>query len=432
MENPDDSEGNHHQNIKDNTLTCKVTPRSETTAVSVNMKPLVLGSVQNLVSPRTLLRSDPTTSPMWGHGRWSLTNLDVADDSSVVLKSSSPYSVVNESLVLCSTTLGCLSHPPPPKGKSKTDATAQMERDDSEELSVETEERCGSYDDVVLGSEDSVTDTGGERSSEFLSDGGTGSRLEEESQLKSPGRTGDGNHSQVRHLSVNTVRKCRAVQFNRVPEGGVCFAVPQAVSFDGVDNKTSPQSRRKSQQMRKNDSKTSSPLVHGTSIPGKTSTPNPFSEAVRLNLKPQQTPRTSFTVYSDPVRFAPVSRTSLNPANKVLSALSANTHSSFTNRSFSETARVRKVTSPLCACGRRAKRQVVCNGGPNQGRGFFCCPVRRSGSCGKIQKGCDFFKWESSLMKSSGLAPPAALASVSLSHNNSTFSCGLQQRATLR
>ncbi|KAL6482505.1 hypothetical protein MHYP_G00105850 [Metynnis hypsauchen] len=66
----------------------------------------------------------------------------------------------------------------------------------------------------------------------------------------------------------------------------------------------------------------------------------------------------------------------------------------------SKVTKVTKVTSPLCACGRRAKRLTVCNGGPNHGRAFFTCPVRRSGSAGPAhQGGCGFFKWESAVIK---------------------------------
>ncbi|XP_077425933.1 ERI1 exoribonuclease 2 [Vanacampus margaritifer] len=60
-----------------------------------------------------------------------------------------------------------------------------------------------------------------------------------------------------------------------------------------------------------------------------------------------------------------------------------------------------KMTSPLCNCGRRAKRLQVSNGGPNQGKGFYCCAGRRSGGgrgAGPTKnKGCQFFKWESAL-----------------------------------
>ncbi|XP_077575144.1 ERI1 exoribonuclease 2 isoform X2 [Stigmatopora nigra] len=60
-----------------------------------------------------------------------------------------------------------------------------------------------------------------------------------------------------------------------------------------------------------------------------------------------------------------------------------------------------KVTPPLCHCGRRAKRLQVSNGGPNHGKGFYCCAGRRScdgsGVGAHHSKGCDFFKWESGL-----------------------------------
>ncbi|XP_036388584.1 ERI1 exoribonuclease 2 [Megalops cyprinoides] len=56
-----------------------------------------------------------------------------------------------------------------------------------------------------------------------------------------------------------------------------------------------------------------------------------------------------------------------------------------------------KVTSPLCSCGRRAKRLTVANGGPNHGRVFYSCPIGRTGSGNK--KSCGFFKWESVLVK---------------------------------
>ncbi|XP_050972166.1 ERI1 exoribonuclease 2 [Labeo rohita] len=59
-----------------------------------------------------------------------------------------------------------------------------------------------------------------------------------------------------------------------------------------------------------------------------------------------------------------------------------------------------KITSPLCGCGRRARRLTVGNGGPNHGRVFYCCPIRRQ-SCDGRHKGCDFFKWESGLIQSS-------------------------------
>uniref|UniRef100_A0A3P9J5F4 ERI1 exoribonuclease 2 n=1 Tax=Oryzias latipes TaxID=8090 RepID=A0A3P9J5F4_ORYLA len=91
-----------------------------------------------------------------------------------------------------------------------------------------------------------------------------------------------------------------------------------------------------------------------------------------------------------------------------------------------------KVTSPLCACGRRAKRQVVSNGGPNHGRGFYCCPVRRSGGKGKMEKRCEFFKWESALMQTSSGGASVFRSSVSFCQTNSSLSHYQPHRAQLR
>uniref|UniRef100_G3Q7C4 ERI1 exoribonuclease 2 n=1 Tax=Gasterosteus aculeatus aculeatus TaxID=481459 RepID=G3Q7C4_GASAC len=119
------------------------------------------------------------------------------------------------------------------------------------------------------------------------------------------------------------------------------------------------------------------------------------------------TPKSSFAIFADPAK--PSSAGSLCSSKKVLSSLSTNALPSVCATATGG----QRITSPLCACGRRAKRQVVSNGGPNQGRGFYCCPVRRSGGGGgQIQKGCEFFKWESALMKSG--SAPARGSSVSL------------------
>ncbi|KAK7113563.1 ERI1 exoribonuclease 2-like [Littorina saxatilis] len=51
-----------------------------------------------------------------------------------------------------------------------------------------------------------------------------------------------------------------------------------------------------------------------------------------------------------------------------------------------------KATPPLCKCGRRAKRRMAQNPGPNMGRWFFSC-VKGSGNSAN-SSGCGFFKWE--------------------------------------
>ncbi|CAL8330665.1 unnamed protein product [Merluccius merluccius] len=91
---------------------------------------------------------------------------------------------------------------------------------------------------------------------------------------------------------------------------------------------------------------------------------------------------------------------SSHPTTSSRSCQSTTRHASLLHPSRPGTPR---ITAPLCGCGRRAKRQTVCNGGPNHGRGFYCCPVRRSGTGGNNmgQNGCKFFKWESALIQDS-------------------------------
>ncbi|XP_003761499.1 ERI1 exoribonuclease 2 [Sarcophilus harrisii] len=56
----------------------------------------------------------------------------------------------------------------------------------------------------------------------------------------------------------------------------------------------------------------------------------------------------------------------------------------------------RKMTPPLCNCGRRSKRLLVSNNGPNHGKAFYSCPV---GKYQKNRKNCGYFKWEQTLQK---------------------------------
>lgn len=79
-----------------------------------------------------------------------------------------------------------------------------------------------------------------------------------------------------------------------------------------------------------------------------------------------------------------------------------------------------KMTPPLCKCGRRSKRLVVSNNGPNHGKVFYCCPI------GKYQENrqcCGYFKWEQTLQKARAKTigqPPAprglAFSSPETSH----------------
>ena len=62
-----------------------------------------------------------------------------------------------------------------------------------------------------------------------------------------------------------------------------------------------------------------------------------------------------------------------------------------------------KITPPLCGCGKRAKRKVVCTPGPAEGKPFYVCPNSR-GSNHKL--GCDYFKWELNTSDYSNIAKP--------------------------
>ncbi|XP_053413717.1 ERI1 exoribonuclease 2 isoform X2 [Nycticebus coucang] len=55
-----------------------------------------------------------------------------------------------------------------------------------------------------------------------------------------------------------------------------------------------------------------------------------------------------------------------------------------------------KMTPPLCKCGRRSKRLVVSNNGPNHGKIFYCCPI---GKYQENRKCCGYFKWEETFKK---------------------------------
>ncbi|XP_034455964.1 ERI1 exoribonuclease 2 [Hippoglossus hippoglossus] len=428
---------------------CQIKTCSEKNAVksdTTENASSVQESVQSLMSPKTLLNG--TNTPLWGCSRRSVSSGAVTDlSSSVTINMSSPHSNSNKTLILCSTTLGCLSDLPHTDQPLKSRGTvAHVEDEERGELSVETEERWGSYDDVVFEGDE---ETDGERISDFDS----GCYVWEESdntsdltegQVTLRDNTSAENSSKTTHSSTMFVsaKNTRVDQLNMMRQHSVisgpdtCFAVPETVSWFSKNKLAQLNSLLFQKNSDKAPNKTNTPslLRHKVFIPGKTSTPHTSfvkPKPVIMQNTTHKTPRTSFTIFNDLVQHAAASRSSLFTPKNVLSSLSANTNSSSTNRSSMSVTfkKGQQITSPLCACGRRAKRQLVSNGGPNHGRGFYCCPVRRSGSGGRIQKGCEFFKWESSLMKRSSVASPAAGASVSLS---STLNYPPQQRSTIR
>ncbi|XP_026158474.1 ERI1 exoribonuclease 2 isoform X1 [Mastacembelus armatus] len=422
---------------------------------------------QSLISPKTLLTG--TSTSLWGHniGKSVKTEAVIDLSSSVVMNCTSPHGE-NNGLVLCSTTVHCLSALPQPNQPSKTEATVGLvEEEDGAELLVEAE-RYGSYDDVVLEGDDFFKETDRECDTEYISDYESGCYVREEPgyphSAGAPFIFGNSisceNYSKTEiitnELSTTSV-SAKMIKSNvnisdhlnntrqpsAVSEPDAHFAVPKTNphktglrNFLHFQNESSvPQKYFKTN--------TPSIIRPKSFVPEKTSTPNTSfarpKAVITQHAKHKETPKSSFTIFTDPAKQAaapahPSSSISVYTPKNVLSSLSTNTLSSSTNRA-SIPVKVKeggKITSPLCACGRRAKRQVVSNGGPNHGRRFYCCPVRRSGSGGRIQKGCEFFKWESCLMKPNAVASVAVRSSVSLCQINSTLNYHPQQRSTLR
>nr|XP_033480330.1 ERI1 exoribonuclease 2 isoform X3 [Epinephelus lanceolatus] len=424
-------------------------------------------SVQSLIAPKTLLNG--ATTPLWGRGR-SVTAVTANISTSVMMNRPSPPNN-NNSLVLFSTTVDCISNLPRPNHPPGA-AVGCVEEEEGVEIFVETEDRCGSYDDVVLEDDDDViSETLGEFKVGYVSDFDSGCHVwEQPDDTHSPGdqvTLRDNirgtvsvensfktpkiiSESSVTSLltkkmtsSVNVSNQLNKIRQNSaVSEPNVYFAVPKTVTREPKSNqhKTVPQEHKKSYGPHKNSQLITPFLLrHKPFIPEKTSTPyTSFARpkaVVTQHTNHKEIPKSSFTIYTDPaIPSHPSSCGSFSTSRNVLSSLSTNTLSSCTNRSsVSVTMKGgQRITSPLCACGRRAKRQVVSNGGPNHGRGFYCCPVHRSGSGGRIQKGCEFFKWESALMKNSPVSSPAVGSSVSLCQINSTLSWQPPQRSMLR
>ncbi|KAL1774280.1 ERI1 exoribonuclease 2 [Sigmodon hispidus] len=74
-----------------------------------------------------------------------------------------------------------------------------------------------------------------------------------------------------------------------------------------------------------------------------------------------------------------------------------------------------KMTPPLCKCGRRSKRLIVSNNGPNHGKAFYCCPV---GKHQEDRKCCGYFKWELTLQKEKANSKPLSHSSEGLTFSS--------------
>ncbi|XP_056890772.1 ERI1 exoribonuclease 2 [Takifugu flavidus] len=369
---------------------------------------------QTLVSPKTLLCG---TSVMPG-------------GSSVMVRNG-PAPHKNNSLVLCSTTVSCLSSPDHLNQPSEKREAPRVvgEEENADVFALETEERCGSYDDVLLENSDDINsgesdfDAKGYLWEESDNTASSASLLDimretvSKNKLKHQRMTSKSALMSLATKSFTSqVNRCNNVnkirQQSKFKQPVAPKSVTQASNLNQLKTglKIFTKVQEKSQLPHRN-SKTN------TLLSEKTSSPNPLFATPKVTVSHfNQTPKSSFSIYADPVK---PSRDSFCATKGVLTSVSANILCARSNCSLTGGQR---VTSPLCSCGRRAKRQLVSNGGPNHGRGFFCCPVRRSGGVGKVQKGCEFFKWESAVMRSNSLPSAAAGSSASLCQVNSSLS----------
>ncbi|KAG8433106.1 hypothetical protein GDO86_017405 [Hymenochirus boettgeri] len=77
-----------------------------------------------------------------------------------------------------------------------------------------------------------------------------------------------------------------------------------------------------------------------------------------------------------------------------------------------------KITAPMCKCGRRAKRLTVSNGGPNQGKAFYTCAVKKRNE--QNTKGCEYFKWEYAVLKEKSIQSLILLSPTGMSFTTNT------------
>lgn len=376
----------------------------------------------SLISPKTLLNNSEET--LWGQNSRINTGQAAAGHSATF--------TVNSSQVLCSTTVSCFSHLPQ---SNQTFQTGVLHEEKDTEVLVEAEERCSSYDDVVLEHDDADHETDKEWNPEFVSDFDS-ECCEWDDHLRTSevnvalednvgGHVSTRDNLRMQNDVGNTslVSKCirtkETRQHSTMSESKRNFAVPHVIDWGQLNQSNtghlaSPQLQlklvgpHKSVQTNIVSSVWSKPFR-----PENTSTPNTSTSRHKPDITKHPEPlKSPFTVYTETKKQATgFSHPSPHTPN-ILSSLSTNKLSCCTSRKGPQ-----RITSPLCACGRRAKRQVVTNGGPNQGRGFYSCSVRRSGGRGRVEKGCGFFKWESALMKGSSVD----LSSKSLCQVNSTL-----------
>ena len=405
---------------------------------------------KSLISPRTLLNG--TTTPLLGKGSAAGKRMTMDLFSPVLVNAASRLDN-SHSLVLCSTTVGRISHRPQVHLTSEPRIAVLLEhtKDNTEtDIVVETEESYGCHDYVVLDDDgDDVTtdlyeengllDTEDEKVPKYINSSmlipnqinvisknnlaktvcverkGNAQKLE--------ARCSWNNKRPPLCVPVNEMRQPHNVSLantSALRSNSITSNHPKVVSsnvrLQGQGNAKAPQNKSKTW----NSSSFITPKAH---VPERALLSNVFTKprpvitqqhnAPRAHLKKPSEKETGFFIYSDTAATPrPTSAHSLCTPQSAAPPLSS--HPTTSSRSCQSTTRrasllhpsrpgTPRITAPLCGCGRRAKRQTVCNGGPNHGRGFYCCPVRRSGTGGNKmgQNGCKFFKWESALIQDS-------------------------------
>lgn len=395
---------------------------------------------QSLVSPKTLLNG-----PVLPLGLRT-TRANVTTEASPLVVRNCPLlrSTVNtNSLILPSTTFSSLSNQIPPNDPAHTGA--------AECFSLEMDDRCGSYDDVLL---DACTKLSFEAEGQpdvAYTEYDDGCSVLEESDhthscedliasehRKTKNLKGSFIHPSAINESTTTAKSTkiigRGVNVRNLgeirqqsvilgPSPFVCRSVTSKIQNDrlstGLEASVKLQARSHGCSKVSETTKSQGPsllLKSNRSTPGTSLAPP--SRFITPHAGHQGATKTHFKIFSENPSCSSSSSTrrSWCAPTKALSSVSVNTLSTPSNASMVSVGKRsnQKITSPLCLCGRRAKRQLVSNGGPNHGRGFYCCPVRRSVSGGPVQKGCEFFKWESALMRNGSAVSPAANSSVSL------------------
>ncbi|CAL9699826.1 unnamed protein product [Knipowitschia caucasica] len=286
---------------------------------------------------------------------------------------------------------------------------------------AESEERCGSYDDVVLEDiESEEFESASNYSEEHVylprpcSDANTSVHGHQENSLKHPIEThfavpkpvGECKVVPTKKFNLSTLQINSTMNFpantGNTLKPGIEENVPV---LKAVGNQKCSQKKKWASHCLLNKSELS--LSRNLLMP-QVLVPN-----TQMFHKPA--PK-SFSIYTDTgdSSYSTISRPSTSKS--ILSNVSVNTS---LNRTLGAKGGCR-ITSPLCECGRRAKRQTVSNGGPNQGRAFFCCPGKRN------DKRCGFFKWESAVVKNS---VAASRTSVSMHHMSTSVN---NQQQSLR